>query len=262
MDLKETKSLLNKYRIRPNKISGQNFLVDSDVARREVEAAGLKSTDVVLEVGPGLGALTEHLLEAGCKVIAVEKDLKFVEVLEERFPSEKLEIVNADVLKINLPDFDAVVSNIPYVISSPLTFKLLEHGFSRGILTYQYEFAERLVAEPGEWAYSRLSVAASHYADVEILETLPQNAFYPPPRVRSAVVRLTPRPPPFEVDEDRFFRLVRGMFTVKKKTVRNGLLIAKKVEGIEVDISAVSVELLAKRVFELSPDEIALISNI
>jgi 16S rRNA (adenine1518-N6/adenine1519-N6)-dimethyltransferase len=129
-------------------------------------------------------------------------------------------------------------------------------------LTYQEEFAMRLVAQPGDWDYSRLSVAANYYADVEILETLPQRAFYPQPRVRSAVVRLTPRPPPFEVDEDRFFRLLRGMFTVKKKTVRNGLIIAEKVEGIVVDISAVPDELLQKRVFELSPEEIALISKI
>jgi 16S rRNA (adenine1518-N6/adenine1519-N6)-dimethyltransferase len=120
----------------------------------------------------------------------------------------------------------------------------------------------RLVAEPGDYDYSRLSVAASYYTGVEVLETLPQKAFYPPPRVRSAVVRLTPRPPKFEVDEDRFFRLVRGMFTVKKKTVRNGLIIAEKVEGIEVDINAVPDELLKKRVYELSPEEIALISNI
>jgi 16S rRNA (adenine1518-N6/adenine1519-N6)-dimethyltransferase len=262
MDLRETQSFLKRYRISPNKIYGQNFLVDSDVARREVEAADLKRSDVVLEVGPGLGALTEHLLEVRCRIIAIEKDPKFVEVLEERFQSKYLEIVNADVLKIDIPHFDAVVSNIPYVISSPLTFKLLEHGFNRGVLTYQEEFAMRLVAQPGDWDYSRLSVAANYYADVEILETLPQRAFYPQPRVRSAVVRLTPRPPPFEVDEDRFFRLLRGMFTVKKKTVRNGLIIAEKVEGIVVDISAVPDELLQKRVFELSPEEIALISKI
>ncbi|MFQ5800174.1 MAG: 16S rRNA (adenine(1518)-N(6)/adenine(1519)-N(6))-dimethyltransferase RsmA [Candidatus Hydrothermarchaeales archaeon] len=262
MDLKDTKTILRKYRISPNKIQGQNFLVDEGVARREVEAAHIKSSDVVLEVGPGLGALTEHLLKKGCRVIAIEKDPSFVKVLKDRFISKDLEIINADVLKMDLPEFDVVVSNIPYVISSPLTFKLLKHGFSRGVLTYQEEFAARLVAKPGGPDYSRLSVAAYYYTETEILETIPPHAFYPQPKVRSAVVRLTPRPPTFEVDEDRFFRLVRGMFTVKRKTVKNAILIAKKVAGVEIDKNKVPGELLEKRVFELSPKEIALISKV
>ncbi len=261
MDLNETKLFLRRYGISPNKIQGQNFLVDSAVAKREVEAAQLSRSSVVLEVGPGLGALTEHILSSGCRVIAVEKDASFIRVLEDRFPTDRLEIINADVLKIDLPDFDVVVSNIPYVISSPLTFRLLEHGFKRGVLTYQLEFAERLVAEPGEWEYSRLSVTARYYADIEILESLHQRLFYPRPRVRSALVKIVPRPPLFDVDEDVFFKLVRGMFTVKKKTVKNGVVIAKKIEGIDVDLGEIPVEILKKRVFELWPEEIALISS-
>jgi 16S rRNA (adenine1518-N6/adenine1519-N6)-dimethyltransferase len=262
MDLIETRSLLRKYKISPNKIQGQHFLIDKEVAKREVEAAGLKKSDVVLEVGPGLGALTEQLLKEGCKVIAIEKDASFIRVLNDRFSQEQLELINADALKIELPNFDIVVSNIPYVISSPLTFKLLKHGFSRGVLTYQEEFALRLVAEPGEWEYSRLSVVSRYYTQAEIIESIPPQAFYPKPKVRSALVRLTPRPPPFQVDEDHFFRLVRGMFTVKRKTVKNALLITKKVEGLEVDIEKVPGDVLEKRVFELGPEEIASISRI
>jgi 16S rRNA (adenine1518-N6/adenine1519-N6)-dimethyltransferase len=262
MDVKETKAILRKYGISPIKTQGQNFLIDKEIAKREVEAAQIKGTDVVLEVGPGIGALTEQILKKGCRVIAIEKDPAFVKVLNDRFSSENLEIVNADVLKTDLPRFDVVVSNIPYQISSPLTLKLLKHGFKRGVLMYQEAFAERLVGEPGEWDYSRLSVVTYYYSDAEILETISPMAFFPRPKVSSAIVRLSPRPPPFKVDEDRFFRLVRGMFTVKKKTAKNAILIAKKIEGIEIDLKKVPGELLEKRVFELHPKEIALISNI
>ncbi|MFQ5560675.1 MAG: rRNA adenine N-6-methyltransferase family protein, partial [Nitrospinota bacterium] len=137
--------------------------------------------------------------------------------------------------------------------------KLLEHGFKRVFLTYQEEFAMRLVAEPGDWNYSRLSVASYYYAEAEVLETLPPSAFYPQPKVRSAVVRLTPRPPPFDVDREGFFKFVRGLFTAKKKTVKNAISIARKVEGIEVDLERVPKGLLKKRVFELHPEEILLI---
>ena len=263
MDLKDTRAILRRHRISPSKISGQNFLVDESVAKREVEAADIKSSEVVLEIGPGLGALTEHLLKKGCRVIAIEKDPSLIKILKERLSSDNLEVIKADVLEVNLPSFDVVVSNIPYVISSPLTFKLLEHRFSRGVLAYQEEFALRLTARPGEYDYSRLSVAAYYYTEAEILETIQPRAFFPQPKVKSAVVRLTPKTrPPFKVDKDRFFKLLRGMFTVKKKTVRNAVLIAKKVEGVEVDLDRIPESLLGKRAFELSPEEIALIANL
>ncbi len=262
MDLKETKSFLRRYNVSPSRFRGQNFLIDPSVAKKEVEAAGLSGSEVVLEVGPGLGALTEHLLDAGCTVIAVEKDRVLVKILQERFGARDIEIIEADILKIDLPKFDVVVSNPPYVISSPLTFRLLEHGFTRGVLTYQEEFAMRLTAKPGDWDYSRLSVAASYHSEVEVLWTMSPRAFYPPPKVRSAVVRITPISPPFEVDEDLFFRLVRGMFTVRRKNTKNAILIANKLEGVGVDIDQVPEEMLEKRVFELTPMEIAQISNL
>lgn len=257
MDLKETRDLLRRHGISPNKVQGQHFLVDEEVGRREVAAAQIDEDDVVLEIGPGLGSLTEHILAEGCRVIAVEKDPVFIDILRERFPRDGLEVVNADVLKMDLPEFDVVVSNIPYVISSPVTFKLLEHGFKRGVLTYQEEFAMRFTARPGDWNYSRLSVATHYYAEAEVLERVPPTAFYPRPKVRSAMVRLTPRPPPFDVDRDLFFRFVRGLFTARRKTVKKAISIAKKVEGIDIDTARVPEETLEKRVFELHPEEIA-----
>jgi 16S rRNA (adenine1518-N6/adenine1519-N6)-dimethyltransferase len=248
MDIKETKAVLKRYRILPSKARGQNFLVDDAIAKRIVDEAHIKSSDVVLEIGPGLGALTTQLLKKNCKVIAIEKDRRLIKFLSDRFSTENLEIINADVLKVQLPDFDVVVSNVPYVISSPLTFKLLRIGFSRGVLTFQEEFARRLVSEPGDWDYSRLSVSFYYFADAQILETLPPRTFYPRPRVKSTVVRLTPRSPPFK-------------FTVKRKTVRNAIKIAKKVEGIEIDLTHVPGKILEKRVFELFPEEIALLSR-
>jgi 16S rRNA (adenine1518-N6/adenine1519-N6)-dimethyltransferase len=164
MDIKETKAVLKRYRILPSKARGQNFLVDDAIAKRIVDEAHIKSSDVVLEIGPGLGALTTQLLKKNCKVIAIEKDRRLIKFLSDRFSTENLEIINADVLKVQLPDFDVVVSNVPYVISSPLTFKLLRIGFSRGVLTFQEEFARRLVSEPGDWDYSRLSVSFYYFA--------------------------------------------------------------------------------------------------
>jgi 16S rRNA (adenine1518-N6/adenine1519-N6)-dimethyltransferase len=262
MDLLETKSLLRRYGISPNRFRGQNFLVDEKLAKKEVEFAEIEKRHRVLEIGPGLGALTEHLLKKGCRVIAIEKDRVLSKVLSDRFSSENIEIITADALKTELPDFDIVVSNIPYVISSPITFKLFECGFLRGVLTYQEEFARRLIAEPGDWDYSRLTVTSSYYADTKILKIIPQKAFFPQPRVKSAIVFISPRPPQFEVDKERFFKLVRGMFTVKRKTVKNAIQIAEKIEGVRVNIDEISEKLLEKRVFELSPEEIANLSKI
>jgi len=261
MDLRETRAALRRYGISPSRLMGQNFLIDEAVAEREVEAAQLRGGEVVLEVGPGLGALTEHILARGCRVVAVEKDPALARALEDRLASDRLEVVNDDVLEIELPCFEVVVSNIPYSISTPLTFKLLEHGFSRAVLTYQEEFAARLVAQPGDPEYSRLSVAASYYAEVEVLGLVPAKAFYPKPKVRSAIVRLRPRAAPVDVDEKLFFNLVRGLFTVKRKTVKNALAVAEKVSGVEVELEALPREVLRKRVYELSLEELRLLSR-
>jgi 16S rRNA (adenine1518-N6/adenine1519-N6)-dimethyltransferase len=263
--LRETLYILKRYNIKPRDELGQNFIVDPGVIGRHIGHAGLKGGDVVLEVGPGIGTLTEGLLKAAGKVIAVEKDPRLLRVLEERLEGENLELIEGDILKVDPPEFNKCVSNIPYSISSPLTFWLLERDFELAVLTYQLEFARRMVAAPGTRDYSRISVASYYHAKVEVLETLKPGAFYPRPKVSSAMVRLEPRKPPFRVDEGAFFSLVRGLFAHRKKTVRKALYHSlETILGREVDksergrlIGGVEKTLLEKRVFQLTPEEMA-----
>lgn len=261
--LEDTKLLLKKHGVRPSRKLGQNFLVDSSVLEREISYADVRQADTVLEVGPGVGNLTELLARHAGKVYAVETDTRMVEILRERL-GRRVEIIEGDFLKVKLPAFDKAVSNIPYSISSPLTFRLLSHGFRSAVLTYQKEFAERMVAKPGERSYSRLSVATYYYAEVEMLEVLPPEAFYPQPEVDSAIVRLTPKGRPFEVNEERFFALVRGLFSHRKKTLKKALFFALSDafgiddKGKRREIAAtIEGELAERRVFTLAPEELA-----
>jgi 16S rRNA (adenine1518-N6/adenine1519-N6)-dimethyltransferase len=266
--LDETRLILKKHSIKPNKRLGQNFIIDRDVLLREISYADIKKSDKILEIGPGVGTLTELLAKHARHVYAVEADARMIEVLKARV-GNRVEIIKGDFLKVKLPKFDKVVSNIPYSISSPLTFRLLALGFKTAILTYQKEFAERLVANPGEKNYSRLSVATYYFANAEILEVLPPEAFYPAPDVESAVVKLTPKKrKPFKVNESLFFDLLRGLFSHKKKTLKKALFFSlsdvfdidekEKRRGI---VDSLDENLIKRRVFTLSPEELAGICN-
>lgn len=266
--LEQTKLILKKHGIRPKYRLGQSFLVDEGALQREVEYARIKNTDAVLEVGPGIGTLTALLLQRAGKVYVVEKDVRMVEILKERFGNaENLEIIHGDVLRVMLPKFDVTVSNIPYAISSPLTFSLLRQKFRTGIITYQKEFAERIVGAPGTRNYSRLSVAAYYYANARILEALPKNFFYPRPKVDSAVVELIPRRPPFKVNEEHFFQVLAGLFSQKGKTVRNAMFHSlfrgmAKEKRREIAEKKIPKEILEKRVSQLLPEEFATIAKL
>ncbi|MEE8358028.1 MAG: 16S rRNA (adenine(1518)-N(6)/adenine(1519)-N(6))-dimethyltransferase RsmA [Candidatus Hydrothermarchaeales archaeon] len=266
--LQETRRILKRHNIRPTKKLGQNFLVDESLLKEQVGYASINDEDIVLEVGAGIGNLTKFLLEKAKKVIVVEKDRRMIKILEDRFSGkENLEIILGDVLKVDLPDFDKTVSNIPYVISSPLTFRLLETRFKNGIIMYQKEFAQRMVAKPGTKEYSRLSVACHYYADIKLLRTVPETAFHPEPKVQSALVEIIPRNPPFNVDEKFFFNLLRGLFIHRKKTVKNALTHSFNMIFNQASFTKTEVlEMLPKavldgRVFTLKPDEIAEMSN-
>lgn len=187
--------------------------------------AGIKSTDVVLEIGPGTGNLTAKLLEVAKKVIAYEVDPRMVLELQRRFQgtpqASQLQVVQGDVLKHDLPYFDVCVSNTPYQISSPLTFKLLSHRplFRAAILMFQREFAMRLVAKPSESLYCRLTVNTQLLARVSHLLKVGKNNFKPPPKVESSVVRIEPRHPPVQVNFTEWDGLVRLCFSRKNKTL-------------------------------------------
>ncbi|PSC75956.1 putative dimethyladenosine transferase [Micractinium conductrix] len=208
-----------------HKSKGQHILKNPLVVQSIVDKAGVKSTDVVLEIGPGTGNLTMKLLERAKKVIAVELDPRMVLELTRRVQGtpyqNQLQIIHMDVMKADLPYFDICVANIPYQISSPLTFKLLAHrpSFRAAVIMYQHEFAMRLVAKPGEGMYCRLAVNTQLLARVHHLLKVGKNNFRPPPKVDSSVVRIEPRNPPPPINFLEWDGLVRLCFGRKNKTL-------------------------------------------
>ncbi len=263
MSLSEVKERIRKMGLRPSKRLGQHFLVDEAIANRQVQYADIGRRDTVLEIGPGLGTLTRILVERAAKVIAVELDPLAADYLRKELSD--VEVIQDDVLKIELPKFDKVVSNLPFKISSPVTFKLLEQEFEGGILMYQKEFAQRLVATKGDSSYSRLSVSTYYRARCEILETVPRSAFFPEPRVESSIIRIAPRPPPFEVkSEEHFHKLVKALFTHRRKKIGNSLLLAwNKLCDSKETMSQIVSDLPNShmRVEQLSPEELGGLSN-
>ncbi|MEM2419256.1 MAG: 16S rRNA (adenine(1518)-N(6)/adenine(1519)-N(6))-dimethyltransferase RsmA, partial [Candidatus Hadarchaeales archaeon] len=178
----EVLKLLQRRGIRPSKRAGQHFLVVEDVLRRMVEYAELSPQDTVLEIGAGIGNLTTLLAERAGKVLALEKDRRLLPVLRERLSGyDNVELMNVDFLKAELPPFNKVVSNLPFQISSEATFRLLGMKFELAVLTYQREFARRLVASPGSEDYGRLTVAVGMRAEVELMEEVSPACFFPPP---------------------------------------------------------------------------------
>ncbi|OAD55319.1 putative dimethyladenosine transferase [Eufriesea mexicana] len=190
-----------------------------------VEKAAVRPTDVVLEIGPGTGNMTVKLLDKSKKVIACELDTRMVAELQKRVQGTpyqaKLQIMIGDILKTDLPFFDLCVANIPYKISSPLVFKLLLHRplFRCAVLMFQREFAERLVAKPGDKLYCRLSINTQLLARVDLLMKVGKNNFRPPPKVESNVVRIEPRNPPPPINYQEWDGLTRIAFVRKNKTL-------------------------------------------
>nr|CAD7194157.1 unnamed protein product [Timema douglasi] len=208
-----------------NKNFGQHILKNPLIIQGMVDKSALRPTDVCLEVGPGTGNMTVKLLERVKKVIACEIDPRLVAELQKRVQGthfqSKLQIMIGDILKTDLPFFDICVANIPYQISSPLVFKLLLHRpfFRCAVLMFQREFAQRLVAKPGDKMYCRLSINTQLLARVDLLMKVGKNNFRPPPKVESSVVRIEPRNPPPPVNFKEWDGLTRIAFNRKNKTL-------------------------------------------
>lgn len=256
----QVKAVLESIGKRPTRRLGQNFLLDDNVVRRAVELAELGPGDTVLEIGPGLGNLTEELLKTGAKVVAVEQDPAFCKFLARRF-GDRVELIQADAVKAFLPKFNKVVSNLPYQISSPITFKLLDLGFDVAVLMVQREFAERMVAKPGTADYGRLTVGVYYRAECKIMLDVPRNSFWPQPKVDSSVVRLIPRrEPPFKVkDEKVFFEVTKAIFSHRRKKLSNSLLVDPAVQSLmteRVKALASTLPYASKRAEELTPEMI------
>ncbi|KAH8946623.1 hypothetical protein BDL97_12G105800 [Sphagnum fallax] len=207
------------------KSKGQHILKNPLIVQSIVQKAGLKSTDIVLEIGPGTGNMTMKLLEVAKKVIAVELDPRMVLELQRRVQNtpyvNHLQLIQGDILKTELPYFDVCVANIPYQISSPITFKLLSHRplFRCAVIMYQKEFAQRLVAQPGDPLFCRLSVNTQLLARVFHLLKVGKNNFRPPPKVDSSVVRIEPRTPLPPINFKEWDGLIRLCFNRKNKTL-------------------------------------------
>eukprot|EP01101_Sappina_pedata_P011981 TRINITY_DN8140_c0_g1_i1.p1 TRINITY_DN8140_c0_g1~~TRINITY_DN8140_c0_g1_i1.p1 ORF type:complete len:322 (+),score=148.14 TRINITY_DN8140_c0_g1_i1:32-967(+) len=208
-----------------NKTFGQHLLRNPAMLNAIVEKAEVKSTDTVLEIGPGTGNLTALLLQQAKKVIAIEVDVRMVAELQKRFQGtaerSKLEIIVGDAVKIEFPYFDCCVANVPYKISSPLVFKLLAHRpiFRSAVLMLQREFAMRLVAKPDDSLYCRLSVNAQLLSKVTHLIKVGKNNFRPPPKVESSVIRISPLNPPPPINFLEWDGMVRLCFGRKNKTL-------------------------------------------
>jgi len=256
-DVRSITEQLARLGVSPSKGLGQNFLIDERVAERQVEFAGITKDDVVLEIGPGLGVLTRRLAERAKKVVAIEMDRKLAENLRPTLPAN-VELIVGDALEVPFPEFDRMVSNLPYSISSPIIFKLLDHRFEKAVVMLQKEFADRMVAAPDTDDYSRLTVNVYYRAECRLLEKVPRSRFWPAPKVDSAVVELVPRAPPFHVEDEKlFFRLVEMLFQQRRKKIGTVL----KMKNLMAAEERSKVPFVDLRIEALSPEQIGELCN-
>lgn len=229
--------ILQKYDFHFQKKFGQNFLIDPHVLERIIAAADITQEDFVLEIGPGIGTMTQYLCENAREVMAVEIDHNLIPILEETLQSyNNVTIVNEDILKLDIAEIAEkynegkpikVVANLPYYITTPIIMELFESHVPLESVTVmvQKEVADRMQAGPGTKDYGALSLAVQYYSQAEIVANVPPNCFMPRPKVGSAVIRLTCHQEcPVQVqDEKMLFRVIRASFNQRRKTLQNGL---------------------------------------
>ena len=268
MSLEETKQLLQTHHITPNKLMGQNFIVEPLLYPKLCSYAALSKADVVLDAGAGFGWLTCFLADKSKAVVAVEKDRKLAAVLREQTNCLcNVTVIEGDVLKVALPEFNKVIAAPPYYLSSQLVTWLLERKVDCAVLILQKEFADRLVAPVGSEEYGWLTVVTNQMAEVELLDEVPKILFYPQPEVDSVILSLKPWPTkPFEIkDPALFVRLVKWLFTQRNKKlvkaispfIRSNLKLTKQ----EADEIALSLPHGDRRVRELHPKDFGAIGN-
>ena len=233
----KTIEIIQKYEFAFQKKFGQNFLIDTHVLEKIIAAAGVTEDDCVLEIGPGIGTMTQYLAEHARSVVAVEIDKNLIPILQETLKEyENITIINDDILKVDINKLTEeynggrpikVVANLPYYITTPIIMGLFEGGVPIDNITVmvQKEVAERMQVGPGSKDYGALSLAVQYYADAYIVANVPPNCFIPRPGIGSAVIRLTRhREPPVEVDDPKLmFKLIRASFNQRRKTLQNGL---------------------------------------
>lgn len=230
-----TIDIIKKYNFAFQKRFGQNFLIDGHVIEKIIKAADISSDDVILEIGPGIGTMTQYLAEAAKKVYAVEIDKNLLPVLAETLGEyDNVEVINNDILKLDIKellgdevDNVKVVANLPYYITTPIIMGLFENHIPAKSITVmvQKEVAQRMQALPGSKDYGALSLAVQYYAEPYIAANVPPNCFMPRPNVGSAVIRLNrwDEPPVKVKDEALMFKLIRASFNQRRKTLQNGI---------------------------------------
>lgn len=233
---KATSEIIQKYRFDFRKKYGQNFLVDKNILDKIVAAADISRDDCVLEIGPGIGTMTQRLAEEAGEVVAVEIDGNLIPILEETLSGyDNVTVIHDDILKVDIEDIAKrhggrpmkVVANLPYYITTPIIMALFEKRLPLKSITVmvQQEVADRMGVGPGTKEYGALSLAVQYYARPEIITKVPAACFMPKPNVDSAVVRLTRYDePPVEVEDERWlFTLIRASFNQRRKTLANGI---------------------------------------
>lgn len=252
-----TIAVLQKYNFNFQKKFGQNFLIDTHVLDKIIAAAGITAQDCVLEIGPGIGTMTQYLAERAREVVAVEIDKALIPILADTLSAyTNVTVINEDILKVDINRIAAqrnggrpikVVANLPYYITTPIIMGLFENHVPLESITVmvQKEVADRMQVGPGTKDYGALSLAVQYYARPEIVANVPPNCFMPRPTVGSAVIRLTRyEKPPVETADERFlFALIRASFNQRRKTLVNGLLNAGNLGVTKEDITAALEEL-------------------
>ena len=272
---KITKNILNQHGITLNKNLGQNYLIDKNKRNQIIGFGDVDKNDVVLEIGTGIGTLTIELAKKAKKVIAIEQDENICKILTKRLKDEKIdnvELINDDALKVDFPKFNKIISNLPYQISSPITFKFLDYDFDLAILMYQKEFADRMNGEVGSKNYSRLSAMLYFKCNVETLTNVSAESFIPKPKIDSTVIKMTPKENKISDDDFKIYsNFTKALFQHRNKKIKNALIdsrhiisnidkkiLKKRLNGIEDDELN---EYLSKRVVELTPEEILFLSK-
>jgi 16S rRNA (adenine1518-N6/adenine1519-N6)-dimethyltransferase len=246
LKLSEVRPILREHNIHPSKRLGQNFLIDQNIKNKIINSVEIAPKDEIVEIGPGLGALTGDICEKAKKVIAIEKDTRLYNILKDRLTFKNLELINKDVLEYDFGSAAGkvkIVGNLPYSISSPILNHLIENkaNVDSAYITVQKEFGERVVAGPGTKDYASLSCYVQFYAEPKILFNIPRAAFFPTPEVDSCFLKLTMRKEKlFDIDEALFFKIIRSAFGKRRKTIESSLYSAdifpskeKLVEALE-----------------------------
>ena len=256
-DPKKTIEVIQKYQFAFQKRFGQNFLIDAHVLEKIVSAAGITKDDCVLEIGPGIGTMTQYLAESAGQVIAVEIDTNLLPILTDTLKDySNVKVINQDILKVDINELVKeynngrpikVVANLPYYITTPIIMGLFESGVPIDSITImvQKEVAERMQVGPGSKDYGALSLAVQYYASPYIVANVPPNCFIPRPNVGSAVIRLTRyQEPPVQVKDPKLmFKLIRASFNQRRKTLQNGLNNSPEISFSKEEITKAIVSL-------------------